>query len=67
VVAAIAFTAAPAPAYIGPVAGFAVRGAFPVVIATLVLAAFTLARWPLKVAPGSESGSRRRWRRYSED
>jgi predicted AlkP superfamily phosphohydrolase/phosphomutase len=48
VVAAIAFTAAPAHAYIGPGAGFAVLGSFLVVVITLVLAGFTLATWPLR-------------------
>ena len=39
---------APAHAYIGPGAGFAVLGSFLVVIITLALAAFTLATWPLR-------------------
>jgi len=39
---------APAHAYIGPGAGFAVLGSFLVVIVTLALAALTLATWPLR-------------------
>ena len=44
----LALSAAPAHAYIGPGAGFAVLGSFLVVLVTLVLAAFTLATWPLR-------------------
>ncbi len=48
VVAAFVLSGAPAHAYIGPGAGFAVLGSFLVVIITLVLAAFTLATWPAR-------------------
>jgi len=47
-VVVLALSAAPAHAYIGPGAGFAVLGSFLVVLVTLVLAAFTLATWPLR-------------------
>jgi len=45
---AFALSVVPAHAYIGPGAGFAVLGSFLVVFVTLVLAAFTLATWPLR-------------------
>jgi predicted AlkP superfamily phosphohydrolase/phosphomutase len=44
----LALSAPPAHAYIGPGAGFAVLGSFLVVLVTLILAAFTLATWPLR-------------------
>jgi len=46
--AAFGLSVAPAHAYIGPGAGFAVLGSFLVLFVTLVLAAFTLATWPLR-------------------
>jgi predicted AlkP superfamily phosphohydrolase/phosphomutase len=46
--AAFALSASPAHAYIGPGAGFAVLGSFLVIFVTLVLAAFTLATWPIR-------------------
>ncbi|UCH36315.1 MAG: alkaline phosphatase family protein [Armatimonadota bacterium] len=45
---ALALAAAPAHAYIGPGAGFAVLGSFLVLFVTLILAAFTLATWPIR-------------------
>jgi len=39
---------APAHAYIGPGAGFAVLGSFLVLLVTLLLAGFTLATWPVR-------------------
>ena len=49
-VAGVAFTAAPAEAYIGPGAGFALLSSLFVVFTTIVLAIATILAWPFRAA-----------------